>query len=178
MASIGALHQGEARRESDWRPGCTGTQRGCGGDLLAARCPAQNAQHLPPPRNGRRDGFRVSTNGDGKLPEQSTYRRILSQDHTLSIVAGRQYHTDQQRGDHQHSRNWRSKMARRRRRRRRRRKRFNTGIPGLSFSWKRALGISRLRYRFARKTGIPTTKSGIQRKVGRGCLGFFFPFLR
>lgn len=54
------------------------------------------------------------------------------------------------------------------------RRRFNTGIPGLSFSWKRALGISRARTRFARKTGIPTTRSGLQRKIGRaatkGCL--------
>ncbi|PIO47000.1 MAG: hypothetical protein CMR00_12725 [[Chlorobium] sp. 445] len=57
-------------------------------------------------------------------------------------------------------------------------KRTNTGIPGLSFSWKRALGISRAKHRFARKTGIPTTKSGIQRKLGRGILGFLFPFRR
>jgi hypothetical protein len=58
------------------------------------------------------------------------------------------------------------------------RRRSNTGIPGLSFSWKRALGVSRAKQRFARKTGIPTTKSGIQRKVGRWLLGFFFPFLK
>jgi len=49
----------------------------------------------------------------------------------------------------------------------RRRRRTNTGIPGLSFSWKRALGVSRARYRFARATGIPTTRSGMQRKIGR-----------
>ena len=57
---------------------------------------------------------------------------------------------------------------------RRRRRRSNTGIPGLSFSWKRALGVSRARQQFARKTGIPTTRSGRQRKIGRavsgGCL--------
>lgn len=47
------------------------------------------------------------------------------------------------------------------------RRRTNTGIPGLSFSWKRALGVTRARQRFARKTGIPTTRSGMQRKVGR-----------
>ena len=52
----------------------------------------------------------------------------------------------------------------------RRRRGTNTGIPGLTFSWKRALGISRARYRFARRTGIPTTRSGLYRKVGRGCL--------
>jgi hypothetical protein len=47
------------------------------------------------------------------------------------------------------------------------RRRTNTGIPGVSFSWKRALGITRARQRFARKTGIPTTRSGWQRKAGR-----------
>ena len=39
-------------------------------------------------------------------------------------------------------------------------------IPGLSFSWKRALGISGFKTKIARKTGIPTTKAGRQRKVG------------
>jgi len=43
------------------------------------------------------------------------------------------------------------------------------------FSWKRFVGISRAKSSFARMTGIPTTKSGRQRKVGRlvtggGCL--------
>lgn len=42
----------------------------------------------------------------------------------------------------------------------------NTGIPGLSFSWKRALGITQAKQDFARKTGIPTTKSGVERKLG------------
>jgi hypothetical protein len=60
----------------------------------------------------------------------------------------------------------------------RKRRKSNTGIPGLSFSWKRALGVSRTRKRIARKTGIPTTESGIQRKAGRGLLGFLFPFLK
>lgn len=40
-------------------------------------------------------------------------------------------------------------------------------IPGLSFSWKRALGISGLKSKVARKTGIPTTKDGMNRKLGR-----------
>lgn len=48
------------------------------------------------------------------------------------------------------------------------RRRFNTGLPGLSFSLKRALGISRMRYRFARKTGIPTTRSGLYRAARSG----------
>ncbi len=46
-------------------------------------------------------------------------------------------------------------------------KRSNTGIPGLSFSWKRAIGISALRQNISRKTGIPTTKGGVERKIGR-----------
>ena len=40
-------------------------------------------------------------------------------------------------------------------------------IPGLTFSWKRALGITRLKQWIARKTGIPTTKQGRQRKLER-----------
>ena len=53
-----------------------------------------------------------------------------------------------------------------------RRRRSNTGIPGLSFSYKRALGISSAKRSFARATGIPTTRSGRRAKAGRmmGCL--------
>lgn len=55
-----------------------------------------------------------------------------------------------------------------------RRRRSKTGIPGLSFSWKRALGITSAKRKIAKITGIPTTKSGRQRKLGRmltgGCL--------
>lgn len=46
----------------------------------------------------------------------------------------------------------------------------NTGIPGLSFSWKRALGISQAKQRIARTTGIPTTKSGMERKLGNSVI--------
>lgn len=48
------------------------------------------------------------------------------------------------------------------------------GIPGLTvnFSWKRALGITKMRQDFARKTGIPTTKAGLERKIGRTILNF------
>lgn len=46
------------------------------------------------------------------------------------------------------------------------RRKSNTGIPGLSFSWKRALGITQVRQKFARTTGIPTTKAGVERKLG------------
>jgi hypothetical protein len=44
---------------------------------------------------------------------------------------------------------------------------------GFSFSWKRALGISAAKQRFARQTGIPTTKGGLQRKIGAILLNFF-----
>ena len=44
---------------------------------------------------------------------------------------------------------------------------------GLSWSWKRALGISGARQSFARKTGICTTKSGWERKIGRTLLNLF-----
>ncbi|MBU6371907.1 MAG: hypothetical protein KJS97_04200 [Alphaproteobacteria bacterium] len=43
----------------------------------------------------------------------------------------------------------------------------NTGIPGVSFSWRRAIGLSRLESNVSRKIGIPLTKSGRQRKFGR-----------
>jgi hypothetical protein len=38
---------------------------------------------------------------------------------------------------------------------------------GLSFSWKRATGISAAKARISRKTGIPLSRSGRQRKIGR-----------
>ena len=52
------------------------------------------------------------------------------------------------------------------------RRRSNTGIPGLSFSWKRATGISAARRRIAKATGIPTTRQGRRAKIGSmaGCL--------
>ena len=40
-------------------------------------------------------------------------------------------------------------------------------IPGLSFSWKRALGITKMKRKISKATGIPTTKSGRQRKLGK-----------
>lgn len=50
----------------------------------------------------------------------------------------------------------------------------NTGIPGLSFSWKRALGITRAKQMVARQTGIPTTKTGLERKIGNMLLRGIF----
>lgn len=47
-------------------------------------------------------------------------------------------------------------------------------IPGLSFSLKRAVGISATKQKVARKTGIPTTKQGLERKVGRMVIGALF----
>jgi hypothetical protein len=49
--------------------------------------------------------------------------------------------------------------------------RRKTGIPGLSFSWKRAVGISAAKARVSRQIGVPLTRSGRQRKAGRalGC---------
>ena len=37
----------------------------------------------------------------------------------------------------------------------------STPIPGLSFSWKRAIGITQVKREIAKKTGIPTSK-GVQ----------------
>lgn len=47
-------------------------------------------------------------------------------------------------------------------------------IPGLSFSWKRAVGITGMKQKIARKTGIPTTRSRLERKVGSMVLGALF----
>lgn len=41
-----------------------------------------------------------------------------------------------------------------------------TRIPGVIFSWKRALGIDQMKRQIARETGIPTTKAGLERKIG------------
>ncbi len=46
-------------------------------------------------------------------------------------------------------------------------------MKGLSFSLKRAVGISGLKTKVARKTGIPTTKLGLERKLGQGVLSIF-----
>jgi hypothetical protein len=37
---------------------------------------------------------------------------------------------------------------------------------GFSFSWNRLLGITAVKQKLARQTGIPTTKSGMERKIG------------
>ncbi len=47
-------------------------------------------------------------------------------------------------------------------------------IPGLSFSLKRAVGITAAKQKIARTTGIPTTKQGIERKVGKAIVKSIF----
>ena len=54
------------------------------------------------------------------------------------------------------------------------RRKTNTGIPGLSFSWKRALRITQAKQQISRKTGIPTTKAGMERKIGNMLLKALF----
>lgn len=47
-------------------------------------------------------------------------------------------------------------------------------IPGLSFSLKRALGVTAVKQKIARKTGIPMTKQGLERKVGKTIIDAIF----
>ena len=53
-------------------------------------------------------------------------------------------------------------------------KKKRTTIPGVSFSWKRALGITKMKREFTKATGIPTTKAGVERTLGSLLLGLFF----
>jgi|TARA_B110001469_G_C9551783_1_gene273782 hypothetical protein len=45
---------------------------------------------------------------------------------------------------------------------------------GHTFSWKRAIGITGAKQSFARKTGVPTTKHGLERKMGAMILKAIF----
>ena len=47
-------------------------------------------------------------------------------------------------------------------------------IPGLSFSWKRALGVTQAKQKISRKTGIPMSKSGLERKIGNTIIKALF----
>jgi hypothetical protein len=47
-------------------------------------------------------------------------------------------------------------------------------IPGLSFSWKRALGITQVKREISMKTGIPMTRAGLERKIGNTILKAIF----
>lgn len=42
-----------------------------------------------------------------------------------------------------------------------------SAIPGVSFSLKRATGITSMKQKVAKATGIPTTKSGRRNKLGK-----------
>ena len=44
------------------------------------------------------------------------------------------------------------------------------GLPGTSFSPRRAIGVDVLKRSIAKKTGVPLTKSGVERKIGREIL--------
>ena len=45
---------------------------------------------------------------------------------------------------------------------------------GFSFSWNRALGITSAKQKFARQTGIPISKAGVERKIGSNILKLLF----
>lgn len=45
-------------------------------------------------------------------------------------------------------------------------KKNNLKIPGVSFSWRRLLGIDKVKREIAKTTGIPTSKAGMERKIG------------
>lgn len=47
-------------------------------------------------------------------------------------------------------------------------------IPGLSFSWKRAFGETQVKQQFTRQTGIPTSKAGLERKIGKTIIKALF----
>lgn len=49
-------------------------------------------------------------------------------------------------------------------------------LPGvnLTFSLKRALGVTAAKRNFARKTGIPTTRQGLERKLGKTIIDAIF----
>ena len=47
-------------------------------------------------------------------------------------------------------------------------------IPGVSFSWKRVIGITQAKQKFARQTGIPTSTAGLERKLGKALLKVLF----
>lgn len=51
-------------------------------------------------------------------------------------------------------------------------------IPGLSFSWKRALGITKVKQDISRATGVPTSKVGLERKIGNTIIKFLTDWIR
>ena len=47
-------------------------------------------------------------------------------------------------------------------------------IPGLTFSWKRAVGLTQVKQKISRKTGIPMSKAGLERKIGKAIIKSLF----
>lgn len=47
-------------------------------------------------------------------------------------------------------------------------------IPGVSFSLKRAIGVTAIKQKVSKKTRIPTTKQGLERKIGGAILKSIF----
>ena len=47
-------------------------------------------------------------------------------------------------------------------------------IPGVSISLKRAIGITKIKQQISRETGIPLTKNGLERKIGKTLLDLLF----
>ena len=47
-------------------------------------------------------------------------------------------------------------------------------IPGVSFSWKRALGITQVKKEISKKLGIPMTKAGLERRIGHTIIKSIF----
>ena len=45
---------------------------------------------------------------------------------------------------------------------------------GFSFSLNRLLGITAAKQSFARQTGVPTTRGGIERKLGKAIINLLF----
>lgn len=43
-------------------------------------------------------------------------------------------------------------------------------IPGTSFSVRRAIGVDKIKRCISKATGIPTTKQGLERKIGRAVI--------
>lgn len=47
-------------------------------------------------------------------------------------------------------------------------------LPGLSFSWKRALGVTAAKLALSRVVGVPLSRGGVERKIGRTLLKAVF----
>ena len=47
-------------------------------------------------------------------------------------------------------------------------------VPEFSFSWKRAIGVTQAKQQTSRKTGIPMTKAGLERKIGKTIIKTLF----